>query len=60
MDSSDAKRAVSSRRLLFWVVIGVIVLNILLFLKFGVNNRRGESRGGGVAVEPATNGHSKP
>ena len=30
-----------ARRVLFWVVIGVVVLNILLFLKFGLG-RRGE------------------
>jgi hypothetical protein len=37
MDSSEAKTARSSRRLLFWVVIGVIVLNAVLFLKFGLS-----------------------
>ena len=26
-----------ARRVLFWVILGVVVLNILLFLKFGLN-----------------------
>ena len=47
MDSSDANKAKSSRRLLFWIVMGVIVLNILLFLKFGLtkNSTKAPSRG---------------
>jgi hypothetical protein len=43
MDSPDANKAKSSRRLLFWIVMGVIVLNILLFLKFGLRKNSGEA-----------------
>ena len=33
------KAAASSRRLLFWLVVGVVVLNVLLFLKFGLERK---------------------
>jgi hypothetical protein len=60
MGPNDTQKTASSRRLLFWIVIGVIVLNIVLFLKFGLSNRRGEPGRESPAVEPTTNGNSNP
>ena len=42
--------AASSRKLLFWLVFGVVVLNLVLFLKFGLNQKPSQPLG-----EPATN-----
>jgi len=63
MDSADVNKARSSRRLLFWIVIGVIALNIVLFLKFGLTKRA--SRGSDTPANSLgrtgeTNGGSKP
>jgi hypothetical protein len=41
-DSHDARLvavAGKARRVMFWVVVGVVVLNILLFLRFGLGRK---------------------
>ena len=51
MGSGDANKAKSSRRLLFWIVIGIILLNIILFLKFGLIKTANPSpNSNGIAV----------
>jgi hypothetical protein len=56
MHSSAADKAKSSRRLLFWIVIGIIVLNILLFLKFGLTQNSSRAPGRMPSGEaPVTN-----
>jgi len=44
-----AKTAASSRRLLFWLVFGIIVLNLILFLKFGLEQKTPHNSGNSPA-----------
>jgi hypothetical protein len=55
--------AASSRRLLLWLVFGVVVLNVVLFLKFGLNQKPSQPLGGpptnSTAPVTATNASQK-
>ncbi len=48
--------ALASRRLLFWLVLGLVVLNILLFVKFGLDEKpaRSNSVPASNSVAPAS------
>ncbi len=39
VESPADSAAVSSRRLLYWLVFGVALLNVVLFLKFGLKEK---------------------
>lgn len=52
---ADLSAAASGRRQLFWVVLGVVVLNVILFLKFGTSRKPTTS-----AAPPAANGPRPP
>lgn len=38
-----AETGSSSRRLLFWIVLGVVVLNVVLFARFGLGRKPGQT-----------------
>jgi hypothetical protein len=62
--NSATKTAASSRRLLFWLVFGVVVLNIILFLKFGLEQKPSRNSGNSptnsaLSLAP-TNAEQKP
>ena len=66
MDSRDVpvKAGASGRRLLFWIVIGVALLNLILFLKFGLIDKGGERPPAVPSNDPGTvagtNANGKP
>jgi len=65
MDSKEVpvKNAASSRRLLFWIVVGVALLNLILFLKFGLTDKTGGGAAGpsnSPGVVPGANTNGKP
>jgi hypothetical protein len=47
LDTTPAanKTAASSRRLLFWLVLAIVVLNIVLFLNFGLEHKPSRNSG---------------
>jgi hypothetical protein len=50
----DASPATASRRLLYWIVLGLVALNIILFVKFGLVP---SSKPAGGLPHPTTNPH---
>jgi adenylate cyclase len=57
---ADLKTAESSRKQLYWVVLGVVVLNVVLFLKFGVGNKASSSPNTNSVPVAATTNSDQP